>query len=67
MQTNRFKIIAGLNPSDSKVELNGVELQGVTRVSFDMRATTTGHVRLEIMGEMIVEGEYVQRKVAGTE
>lgn len=67
MQTNRFKIVAGVNPADSKVEMNGVELKGVTRVSFDMRATVPGHVCLEIMGEMIVEGEYVLRKIAGTE
>lgn len=67
MQTNRFKIIAGLDPADSKVELNGVELQGVTRVSFDLTGESPGHLKLEIVGEVVVEGEYVERKIAGTE
>jgi hypothetical protein len=64
---NRFKITVGLTSVDSKVEMNGVEIKGVTRVHFDMTGETIGHVKLEIIGEVVVEGEYVERRIAGTE
>ena len=42
---------------DSTVELDGVELEGVVRVSFDIVAGQRTLVKLEIYSEVEVEGE----------
>lgn len=56
--TNRFKIEVGETSRDSKIELNGQPLQGVCRVSFDLTADSLTLLKLEIIGEVLVDGEF---------
>jgi hypothetical protein len=58
MPTHEFKIRAGLCCHDSKIELDGVELTGVTRVSFELKANGLTTLNLDIMGQILVEGEF---------
>jgi hypothetical protein len=53
-----FKIKVGVSPNDCVVEMDGKPLQGVTRVSFDLAAKKLTILKLEIMGEVLVEGEF---------
>jgi hypothetical protein len=53
-----FKIKAGLSARDSSVELDGREVPGVTRVSFELAADGVTTLRLDIMGEVLVEGQF---------
>ncbi|AMS41174.1 hypothetical protein [Aminobacter aminovorans] len=64
---NTFKITVGSSPVTSSVELNGVRLDGVVRVAFDLDGRNKTFLKLEIMGEAVVEGEYVDRVIASTE
>ena len=60
--TNSFKIVVGQKSCDSHVILNGVQLTGVRRISFELDAASPeGSVlKLEIFGEAVVDGEYVE-------
>ncbi len=58
MTDHTFKIKAGLSANDSTIELDGRRLSGVTRVSFELAANKLTIVKLEIMGEVLVEGEF---------
>lgn len=68
MTTNTFTIVVGKTPADSRVDLDGVELHGVRRVSFELDATQRdlSFIQLEIYGEAVVEGEYVERLIAAS-
>jgi hypothetical protein len=58
MPTHAFKIKAGLSADDSSIELDGKELTGVTRVSLELTAGGITTLRLDIMGQVLVEGEF---------
>ncbi|TGP22308.1 MULTISPECIES: hypothetical protein [unclassified Mesorhizobium] len=65
---NTFKIKVGETPALCSIEMNGAPLQGVTRVSFDLDGQRKPNVlRLEIIGEIQVEGEFHDRVIASTE
>lgn len=65
---NIFKIKVGGTPALCSIELNGEPLHGVTRVSFDLDGARKPNVlRLEIIGEIQVEGEFHDRVIASTE
>ena len=57
-KANTFKIKAGLDAMGSSVELNGEKISGLRRVSFDLNADAKTVLRLEIYGEVFVEGEF---------
>lgn len=61
-----FKIVVGQNPQSSRVELNGQPLDGVRRVSFDLDAQQKHltFLKLEIIGEIEVEGEFIEQPFA---
>ncbi|MER9814301.1 hypothetical protein [Mesorhizobium sp. M0129] len=56
--TNRFKIGVGETSRDCKIELNGQPLEGVCRVSFDLTANSPTMLKLEIIGEVLADGEF---------
>jgi hypothetical protein len=58
MKTHTFKIKAGLASRDSKIELDGHELTDVVRVSFELSATGITTLKLDIVGAILVEGEF---------
>lgn len=61
--TNSFKIVVGKTPSASHIFLNGVELTGVRRLSFELdgAASPDGSLlKLELYGEAVLDGEYVE-------
>lgn len=62
MTKNTFKIVVGKAPYDSHVFLNGVELEQVVRVSFDIdgRRPEASMLKIEIMGQAVVDGEFVE-------
>nr|WP_031248870.1 hypothetical protein [Mesorhizobium sp. LNHC220B00] len=67
---NTFKIKVGDTPSQCTIEMNGVPLRGVTRVSFDIdgaKRNAANFLRLEITGEVLVDGEFHDRIIASTE
>lgn len=53
-----FKIKAGLTAARSKVELDGRELKGVIRVAFELSAGGMTTLKLDIVGEVMIEGEF---------
>lgn len=56
---NNFRIVVGERLHDCTVEMNGLPLKGVCRISFDLNADQTATMlHLEIMGEIFVEGEF---------
>ena len=61
-----FRIVVGENPQSTQIELNGKPLHGVRRVSFDLNAgqRDLSFIKLEIMGEALVEGEFVEQPIA---
>lgn len=62
MNLHKFHITVGApNPRLSKVTIDGQELRGVRRVSFDLTAKGSPVLRLEIMGEVVVDGEFRDR------
>jgi hypothetical protein len=65
---NKFKIVVGVSPQASSIELNGQPLPGVRRIAFDVDAKKQegSFLTLEIFGEAEVEGEYVEQLIAGT-
>ena len=68
--TNLFKIKAGLSPAESVVELNGEALDGVVRVSFDFGVGAPRGpmlLKLEIWGEVVVDGELREEAVLRVE
>ncbi len=56
--THKIKLKIAETIHDSTVELDGVELEGVVRVSFDIVAGQRTLVKLEIFSEVEVEGEW---------
>jgi hypothetical protein len=56
--TNRFRIEVGEDTRNSKIELNGAPLEGVCRVSFDLNPNSLTKLTLDIIGEVIVAGEF---------
>lgn len=64
MSKSTFKIIVDEVPSRSQVLLNDVPIAGVRRVSFDLDAQSMPFMRLEVYGEAIVEGEFVEQQMA---
>jgi hypothetical protein len=58
MPAHTFKIKTGFSSSESTIELDGRELTGVTRVSFELAAGGVTTLKLDIMGEVLVEGEF---------
>ncbi|MER9056420.1 hypothetical protein [Mesorhizobium sp. M0910] len=56
---NKFKIVVGKEPHTCSVEMNGLPVEGICRVSFDLSSGQKGTMlHLEIMGEILVEGEF---------
>ena len=53
-----FKIRAGIAPADCSIEIDGKPLMGVTKIHFDLIANNLTRLRLEIVGEIEVEGEF---------
>ncbi len=56
--THKFQITAGLTTNDSRVMMDGKELEGVTRVAFDLTAGAITELSLTIYGEIAVDGEF---------
>lgn len=63
---NQFKIRAGEVPGDCSIELNGQPLYGVRQISFELDASRNEptFLKLEIIGEVLIEGAYVGRPIA---
>lgn len=62
---NRFKIMIGETPHQCSIELNGEPLNHVRRVSIGVDAAKPAatFLTLEIMGEALFEGEYVDSPI----
>lgn len=58
MKTHRFVIKAPVNPNEASIELDGRPLYGVVRVHFDYGVDGLTTLRLDIIGEVVVEGEF---------
>ncbi|MER8911425.1 hypothetical protein NKH99_27815 [Mesorhizobium sp. M0854] len=60
---NAFKIKVGPTHADSSIELNGVSLDDVIRVSFEYNARNRdkSSIKIEIVGEANFEGEFFDR------
>lgn len=63
MTTHQFRIKASLDSRESVVELDGKPLEGVVRVSFDLSANDITTLKLEIVGEVIVDGVFEETAV----
>lgn len=64
MSNHTFRIKAGLTARDCQIEMDGKPISGVTRVAFELRGG--GHqttLKLEIVGEVLVEGELRDRDI----
>jgi hypothetical protein len=61
--THSFKIKTGLTTNDCSVEMDGIRLEGVCKVSFELSANDLTIVKLEIMGEILVEGEFQEMAI----
>ena len=64
---HQFKIVVGPTPITSSVEIDGVPLRGMRRVSFELDAGEVPFMRLDIFGEALVEGHYVESEVLAIE
>ena len=58
MTTHKFEIKAPVNSMEASITLDGKPLDGVVRVSFDLNAEGPTILKLEIIGEVIVDGEF---------
>jgi hypothetical protein len=58
MAPHSFKIKVGETPFDAKIELDGRELTGVRRLSFELNPNDLSVLMLEIIGEIEVEGQF---------
>lgn len=60
MTTHRFLVKAGINANDCQIIMDDRELEGVTRVSFELSADGGPQtiMRLDILGEVTIEGEF---------
>lgn len=67
MPDHIFKLKVGVTTNDCKVELDGKELTGVTRVSFELNANSLTTIKLEIMGEILMEGEFRESAILHVE
>jgi len=65
--SHKFRIIAGLVANGCRVEMDGVEITDVVRVSFDLAADRITVMKLEIIGEVIVEGEFQETSILKVE
>ncbi len=58
MDRHKFVIHAPLDRGKRSIELDGVRMKGVSRVSFDLTARGVPTLRLEISGEVLIDGEF---------
>lgn len=58
---NTFKINAPLDAEKAYVELNGKRLEGVRSVSFNLGADRITTVELSVIGEVVVNGEFLEK------
>jgi hypothetical protein len=67
MPLHTFAIKAGPNPCDCEIEMDGKKLVGVTRVSLDLVGGSPTLLKLEIMGEIRVEGGFKESAIIKVE
>ncbi len=58
---HKFKIRFGETTSDPSVEMDGVKIEGVRRVAFDLDAHASTMLTIEIYGEIEIEGELPEK------
>lgn len=58
-----FKIKTGLDAFDTVVEMDGKPVSGLTRLSFEIKAGSPTILRLEMYGEILVDGEFRETEI----
>ncbi len=58
MTLHKFVFCAPVNPYEGSVTIDGKPLDGIVRASVELRPNGPTTLKLEIIGEVIVEGEY---------
>lgn len=58
MADHTFKIRVGTSTYDAKIEMDGKELTGVRRVSFELNPNDLSVLMLEVFGFIEVDGEF---------
>jgi membrane-associated protease RseP (regulator of RpoE activity) len=58
-----FKIKTGISPHDAVVEMDGKPISGLTRLSFEMKAGAGTVLKLEMFGEILIEGEFRENEI----
>ena len=67
MSHHTFKIKAGIDARDSSIEIDGRPLEGVRRVVFELAAGELTTLKLEVMGEVVVDGEFRESAILSVE
>lgn len=58
-----FKIKTGIGAFDTEVEMDGKPMNGLTRLSFEIRAGSPTALKLEIFGEVLVDGVFCETEI----
>lgn len=63
MRLHTFKIRTKAAPQDAYVEIDGKRLEGVTRISFDISSERWVTLRLEVLAQIEVDGEFREQSL----